>query len=220
MKTFALICTICLTSLIPSLTYSQRELSLFMGHNPSSRVYNGATGTHTALQYNIFTQQILCYGIIVQDSRFASARATGNAHISSLNGFVSLPLIQNSRIKPYIKMEIGAAYANSGSVTGLESRSTTSAASPAQFVSAQLVPAVGTQILLSQIFTLQAEYKRTLHYAHPLVAQGGYNFGTLDLGISYKFSNPGNKKHSYARNTRTHCVTDRKTGATSCFKFR
>ena len=117
-------------------------------------------------------------------------------------------------------MELGAAYANSGFTPGLESRSTTSAANPAKFVSAQLAPALGTQILLSRIFTLQAEYKRTLPYAHPLVAEGGYNFGTLDLGISYKFSGSGSKKRSYARNTRTRCVTDRKTGATSCFKFR
>jgi len=117
-------------------------------------------------------------------------------------------------------MELGAAYANSGSISGLESRSTSSAANPAKFVSAQFAPAVGTQILLSQIFTLQAEYKRTLHYAHPLVAEGGYNFGTLDLGIAYKFSGSGSKKRSYARNTSTRCVTDRKTGATSCFKFR
>lgn len=219
MKTFALICTICLTALTPSLTYSQGELSLFMGRNPSSRAYSGATGTHTALQYNILTEQILCYGLIIQDSRFASARATESAHISSLNGFVSLPLIQNSRIKPYLKMEAGVAYANSGPASELESQSTSSPASQAKFVSAQLAPAVGTQILLSRVFTLQAEYKRTLHYAHPLVAEGGYNFGTLDLGISYKFSNPGSKKRSYAR-MRTRCVYDRKTGATSCFKFK
>ncbi|MEO5582223.1 MAG: hypothetical protein ABIR66_06000, partial [Saprospiraceae bacterium] len=62
MKTFLLFIILCLIPFIKS--FSQGELSILEGIHPSSAIYDGASGTHTALQYNIVTCNDISYGLI------------------------------------------------------------------------------------------------------------------------------------------------------------
>lgn len=214
MKTFLLITTLCLIHLIKS--FSQGELSILEGIHPSSAIYDGASGTHTALQYNIVTSHDISYGIIAQHSRFAIAHSGITPKVSSLNGFASYPLFENRRIKPYVKMEFGASSATVAQ--NLEARASSPDSKPVNFISAQIVPAIGSQISLTKSLVMQMEYKKTIHYANALVANGEYNYGTFDIGVTYKFSGSRNRNNSYARSL-PRC-SYKKGGVSSCFSFQ
>lgn len=218
MKTFNHLTLTLLLVIFALASNAQGDLSILMGIHPYGKAYDMTTGRHAAIQYNISCPHAMRYGLIAQHSRFSQIeKAVITPQISSLSGFASFAFIENSRMKSYIKMEVGAAYASTKS--RLEERVAAAKTIPSHFIAAQFNPAIGAEINLSNAFTMQIEYKNMLHYGHAEVATGGYNFGSLDLGINYKFYHKSYHKKSYAR-TKTRCKYNRKTGATSCYSFR
>lgn len=218
MKNSALITSICILTLATTFTNAQGDLSVLMGIHPYGKAYDMTSGTHAAIQYNVSCPHAMRYGVIAQHSRFTQNNLTELApSVSSVNGFASFAFIENKRMKSYIKMELGAAYASTNS--RLEERVAGAKVGPSHFMAAQINPAIGAEIALSNAFTMQLEYKNVLHYGSAEVASGGYNYGGLDMGINYKFYHKAYHKKSYAR-TKTRCKYNRKTGATSCYSFR
>lgn len=220
MKTFAFFATLCFTTLFYSKSYAQGEVSILMGVNPSSRIYNGVVGTHTALQYNIDTYQEIHYGVIAQYSRFAAPNGIAvskPSQVSSFNGFASYSLIKSGPFKPYIKLELGAALNRTR--PELESRAG-SVPQTSNFFGGQLAPSIGTQISLTRAFTLQLEYKKTVQYGHAYASDGSYNYTGFDMGITYQFAHDQISKKGRYRPSKYRCVYNKKTGATSCFRFR
>ena len=218
MKTLRFLAALYMITLTGSLLSAQGELSILMGIHPPSRIANNVSGKHTALQYNMVTMHDMSYGVAMQYSRFGEKHSSfAAAQITSLNGFASYPLLKTPRVKPYLKIELGAAYANTA--PGLEARYSTGKQSAANFISAQIAPAIGSQIALSGAFTLQIEYKKTIHFGHANVAEGAYNYGAIDLGVTYKFISEHKRKRT-SRSSIVRCTTNRKSGATSCFRFR
>ena len=207
--------TLCLLSLTTGLIHSQGQLSILKGIHPSGRIYDGAFGTHTGLQYSILADNDMSYGVVAQYSRFVQDQSLSASKISSLNGFASYPVLGSERIRPYLKFELGAAYASTN--RSLEERAVHPEAHPNNFVSAQIAPAIGTQFLLTGSIVMQVEYKKNIQYANALVANGEYNYSTLDLGVTYKFNRAQNRNRSYTRSL-PRC-SYRRGGTSSCFSF-
>jgi hypothetical protein len=206
---------IALCLLTTGIIHSQGQLSILKGIHPSGRIYDGAFGTHTGLQYSILADNDMTYGVVAQYSRFVPDHSAPAAQVSSFNGFASYPVLGTERIRPYVKFELGAAYASTN--RSLEARATSPDTRPANFVSAQIAPAIGTQFLLTGSIVMQVEYKKNIQYANALVANGDYNYSTLDLGVTYKFHRAQNKNRFYTRSL-PRC-SYRRGGTSSCFSF-
>lgn len=187
---------LCLISLTAYQSASaQSDLSLQMGIHHGSRIYETGRGIHLGLEYRFPAAGAMGYGVAMHSSRFNSdLKKDALTHINSLTGFAAFRLVTFGWVQPYIKFEVGAAhnqirgeladevvYAQSGD---LEQRASFDEVKANRF-SAQLAPAIGGKINLTESFGLRMEYRHTMHYGNQLVSSGRFNYGSVDLGLNY-----------------------------------
>lgn len=197
--------------------YAQGELSVLMGIHPQGKIYNMSSGMHAAAQYNFDNTRAMAYGLIAQHSRFTMENNPSfQPQVSSLNGFASYDFVENRKMKAYLKMELGAAYASQA--PRLESRVASAEAIPGKILLAEANPTIGAEISLAKTVTMRFEYKNVLHFGNPVADKTAFNYSSLDLGINYRFNYKYHTR-AYAKGN-PRCRYNKKTGAVSCYSFR